>query len=243
MFPSMVKAWLLRLVPAVAVATLSGVVWASNAAHVDGGDIRTQQLGELGLEGAPPRVLATFKVPEHTGKHAVACGRAAKPETSAHCVVIDPKGAVIDSSVGLNVMRVAKKGKVPEHLELLWRAEFGKTHVYIATRAPFSLESIDVVAKAFQADLSAIEFMPADQAFPLGVPLGGGVRADGGSLVFGDAGRVDATALVAEISKVPAAYVPPEPPAPEAESDADEEATESPDGDGDGEESAPDAKP
>src|SRR5690606_4162843 len=133
--------------------------------HVDGGEVRSQQLAEVGMPGAPPRVLATFKVPEHTSKYGVACARAAKPDASAHCAVIDDAGAIVDASVGLNVLRVAKKGKIPEHLELLWRAEFGKTHVYIASRTAFSLENIDRVAKGFSADLSAIEFMPADQAF------------------------------------------------------------------------------
>lgn len=211
----MVIRWGAMLGAALGLTLLvSGPTQASEKVQVSAKDFRRAQIAEVGMPTAPPRVVATFSLPGSKEVLGVACARKAKSENPAHCAVVDASGQILDASIGLNVMRV--KDKKGEKIELLFAAQWDKKHVYIAGLAPLDPAFIDAVEAAFAADLSMIEFMSADEGFPIGVALDAGAKASGDKIVFGDAGEIERAKLVAELAKAPPPCEPPAPPAAEA---------------------------
>lgn len=203
---------------------LSAEAHAGKKVNVENSELREQQLLEVGVERAPPRVVVVFSMPGSKAKLGIACARKPKSEDPANCAVIDGKGKILDASVGLNVLRI--KGKEGERLELLFTAQWDKQTVHVASYGPLDLAFIDGTARAFGADLSMIEYMDAEQGFPIGVALAGETKAEGTDLVFGAGGKISAATLVAELAKAPAPLPPPEPvvEAPAAENAAAEDA-------------------
>lgn len=181
---------------------LPTAVGAKKQIQTKGKDARIAQIAELGVPQKPARVLTTFSVPGQPGEFAVVCARAAQADAAAFCAVLDANGQVVDDSLGLNVLRVEDKRK-GDHLELLFQAQFGKDHVYIAVKAALTPENLDVIGRGFQADLSMLEFMTGVDAFPIGVGLEGGVKVVGEYLVFGKAATTSTQQLLGEFKAAP----------------------------------------
>lgn len=194
----------------IALVFAPSTVGAKKHQTVKGEALRVAQVAEVGVERAPARVLTTFEAPGYKGKLAVACAREARPDTAAFCAVIDERGGVLDDSLGLNVLRTEdpKKG---DHLELLFQAQLGKEVTYISTSAGLTPENLDAIGKAFQADLSMLEFMTGLDAFPVGVGLEGGAKISGEFIVFGKAATTPTADLLAEIKAPPEPEPEPEP--------------------------------
>jgi hypothetical protein len=175
---------------------------AKKGTQIKAKDLRVAQVAELGEARKPARVVTIFAIPGRPGELAVACAREARPETAAHCGVLDESGKVLDDSLGMNVLR-AEDRKKGDHLEILFKANIDKEHIYISANAPLSPESLDAIGRGFQTDLSMLEFMTGLDAFPIGVGLEGGVKVVGEYVVFGQAATTRTSELLAEFKGAP----------------------------------------